>query len=62
MAKDYKNMSITQLVIERENICRDLDKIKNDSDYIRRKTAQVFGGKPARDHSEELNAIINNYL
>ena len=62
MAKDYSKMNLYQLIIEHENVCRDLDRIKTDSDYIRMKTAEIFKDSKKRDYTKELNTIIDNYL
>ena len=59
MRKDYKKMNLYDLIIELETVNRELDRIKNDPDYIKQETARIFGNKPRRDHKKEIAAIID---
>lgn len=53
---------LVSLLMELNQVNRKLDRIKNDPDYIREKTDEIFKNRPKRDYTKELNAIINNYL
>lgn len=50
------------LLIELDQVNRRLDRIKNDPEYIEQKAKEVFGDKPKRDYSSELNAIMDQFL
>lgn len=53
---------LVSLLVELNQVNRKLDRIKNDPDYIKEKTREVFKNHQKRDYTKELNAIINNYL
>lgn len=57
-----KEKDLFSLLMELNQVNRKLDRIKNDPDYIREKTDEIFKNRPKRDYTKELNAIINNYL
>lgn len=47
-----KEKSLTELIIELEEVNRTLDKIKNDPSYIEEKVKQVFGDKK---HTQQID-------
>lgn len=57
-----KQNDLVSLLIELNQVNRKLDRIKNDPDYIRERTEEIFKDRPKRDYKKELTAIINNYL
>ena len=54
--KNYKNMDLKQLLIERERVQKELEAVQ-DPDYIRRKTAEIFSGKLDHIETETAAAI-----
>ena len=55
-----KQNDLVSLLIELNQVNRKLDRIKNDPDYIRERTNEIFKDRPKRDYKKELNTIINN--
>lgn len=57
-----KEKDLFSLLMELNQVNGKLDRIKNDPDYIREKTDEIFKDRPKRDYKKELTAIIDNYL
>lgn len=50
--------SITELIIELEDVKRNLDRIKNDPEYIEQKVAAIFNGKKYSPDREQIEALF----
>lgn len=59
--RDHSKKDLYSLIIDLENVNRNLDRIKTDPDYISKKAESIFGNKK-RDHSQEIKAILDSFL
>ena len=51
--------SLVNLLIEWDQVNKNLDRIKNDPSYIEEKTKEVFKNYKKRDYSKEIDAIMS---
>ena len=54
--KNYKNMDIIQLLIERERVQKELEAVQNP-EYIKQKAAEIYAGKLDHIQTETAAAI-----
>jgi len=53
-------MNIKTLLIELEEVKRNLDQIENDPEYIRQKADTIYTGKKYTPDPEAIKAILDN--
>ena len=50
--------SLVNLLIELDQVNKNLDRIKNDPSYIEEKTKEVFKNRPKKDYSKDIADIM----
>ena len=49
---------LKSLLIELDQVNKNLDRIKNDPSYIEEKTKEVFKNRPKKDYSKDIADIM----
>lgn len=59
-----KNKTLPELLIELDRINKEIERIRNDEEYIERKTKEIFGNKKYYDREKaaaDIEKILANF-
>lgn len=52
--------ALTELLIDLDTCNKELERIKNDDEYIKEKSRKIYK-KIKKDYSKEINSILDSY-